>query len=143
MCQKLSPAICDGSIFWYFFNHVHTQPYLQSIYIILSFTAMLFSGHENAISLTREYYHDYACDFELSFYPFDTQVSILSSRTLFCFFFVFFVKALGSTCLLDDFRMTTRLLLERLQILANLSMLQLKFEVGTNADFEFIILIGM
>ena len=36
---------------------------------------MLFSGQENAISLTREYYHDYACQFELSFYPFDTQVS--------------------------------------------------------------------
>ena len=113
------------------------------IKIILSFTAMLFSGHENAISLTREYYHDYACDFELSFYPFDTQVSIyiLCSTTLYCFFFL--GKALGSTCLLDDFRMTTRLLLERLQILANLSMLQLKFEVGTNANFEFMILIGM
>ena len=57
---------------------------------------MLFSGHENAISLTREYYHDYACDFELSFYPFDTQVSIFS-RTLF---FFIFGKALGSN---DDY----------------------------------------
>ena len=35
---------------------------------------MLFSGHENAISLAREYYIDYRCEFDLTFYPFDTQV---------------------------------------------------------------------
>ena len=37
---------------------------------------MLFSGHENAISLAREYYIDYRCEFDLTFYPFDTQVNI-------------------------------------------------------------------
>ena len=28
----------------------------------------------NAISLTREYYQEFACEFVLNFYPFDTQV---------------------------------------------------------------------
>ena len=38
---------------------------------------MLFSGRTNAIYLTREYYQDYACAFDLAYYPFDTQVSIV------------------------------------------------------------------
>lgn len=36
---------------------------------------MLFSGKKNSIFMTREYYNDYSCDFDLRFYPFDTQVS--------------------------------------------------------------------
>ncbi len=36
---------------------------------------MLFAGRENSIMITREYYQDYSCDFDLKFYPFDTQVS--------------------------------------------------------------------
>ncbi len=35
---------------------------------------MLFSGAKNSISLTREYYQEYACEFDLYYYPFDTQV---------------------------------------------------------------------
>ncbi len=36
---------------------------------------MLFAGRENSIMITREYYQDYSCDFDLKFYPFDTQVT--------------------------------------------------------------------
>ena len=56
------------------FHQFYTNNMSNSDTII--FSAMLFSGRENAISLTREYYHDYACPFELSFYPFDTQVRL-------------------------------------------------------------------
>ncbi len=35
---------------------------------------MLFSGAKNSISLTREYYQECACEFDLYYYPFDTQV---------------------------------------------------------------------
>ena len=35
---------------------------------------MLFSGKRNSILLTREYYNEYSCDFDLRFYPFDTQM---------------------------------------------------------------------
>ncbi len=38
-------------------------------------SAMLFSGATNSIYLTREYYQEYACPFDLTYYPFDTQVS--------------------------------------------------------------------
>ena len=37
-------------------------------------TAMLFSGRTNAIYLSREYFQEYACEFDLIYYPFDTQV---------------------------------------------------------------------
>ncbi|XP_040564481.2 uncharacterized protein [Lepeophtheirus salmonis] len=36
--------------------------------------ALLFDGEFNSISLVREYYQDYSCDFDLTFYPFDTQL---------------------------------------------------------------------
>ena len=35
---------------------------------------MLFSGHTNSILITREYYQDYGCNFDLQYYPFDTQM---------------------------------------------------------------------
>ncbi len=35
---------------------------------------MLFSGRDNAIYLTREYYQEYGCEFDLIYYPFDTQM---------------------------------------------------------------------
>lgn len=38
---------------------------------------MLFSGLGNSISLTREYYLEYSCNFDLVYYPFDTQVQCL------------------------------------------------------------------
>ncbi len=41
---------------------------------LISCSAMLFSGRSNSILLTREYYNDYGCEFDLLYYPFDTQV---------------------------------------------------------------------
>ena len=46
--------------------------------ITLSTEAMLFSGRRNAIYLTREYYQEYACRFDLIFYPFDTQLCFMT-----------------------------------------------------------------
>ena len=36
--------------------------------------AMLFSGRDNSIYMTREYFQEYSCAFDLKYYPFDTQV---------------------------------------------------------------------
>eukprot|EP00095_Tigriopus_kingsejongensis_P009466 maker-scaffold1140_size60066-snap-gene-0.4 protein:Tk09466 transcript:maker-scaffold1140_size60066-snap-gene-0.4-mRNA-1 annotation:"cys loop ligand gated ion channel subunit" len=36
--------------------------------------AMLFAGANNSIYMTREYYQDNSCDFNLRFYPFDSQM---------------------------------------------------------------------
>ena len=46
---------------------------------------MLFAGATNSILLTREYYQEYACQFDLIYYPFDTQVksSLLGSCILY------------------------------------------------------------
>ena len=33
-----------------------------------------FDGYQNSINLNREYYQDFACEFGLLYYPFDTQV---------------------------------------------------------------------
>ena len=50
------------------------------MYFVFYFSAMLFSGRENSIYLTREYFQEYSCQFDLHHYPFDTQVcSILGS----------------------------------------------------------------
>ena len=35
---------------------------------------MLFPGSNNAILLKREYYQEYSCEFDLRYYPFDTQM---------------------------------------------------------------------
>ena len=35
---------------------------------------MLFSGSDNSIYMTREYFQEYSCPFDLKYYPFDTQV---------------------------------------------------------------------
>ena len=45
--------------------------------ITLSTESGLFSGKKNAIYLTREYYQEYACEFQLIYYPFDTQLCIM------------------------------------------------------------------
>lgn len=39
---------------------------------------MLFSGKENAIYLSREYYQEYSCEFDLLYYPFDTQMCFMT-----------------------------------------------------------------
>ena len=45
------------------------------LYIIqLLNLAMLFSGKDNSIYMTREYFQEYSCAFDLKYYPFDTQV---------------------------------------------------------------------
>ena len=41
------------------------------------FLAGLFSGRTNAIYLSREYYQEYACEFDLLYYPFDTQLCFM------------------------------------------------------------------
>ena len=38
---------------------------------------MLFSGKDNSIYMTREYFQEYSCAFDLKYYPFDTQVRYL------------------------------------------------------------------
>lgn len=45
------------------------------------FPAMLFSGRTNSIQIRREYYQEYACEFDLVYYPFDTQVGNLNVLT--------------------------------------------------------------
>merc|ERR1719266_3267323 len=40
----------------------------------LSNEAQLFSGEKNAVLLTRKFSQDHACNFNLFYYPFDTQV---------------------------------------------------------------------
>ena len=35
---------------------------------------MLFSGANNSIRITREYFQEYTCQFDLQEFPFDTQV---------------------------------------------------------------------
>ena len=32
-----------------------------------------FSAYENSLNLQREYYQEFACEFDLVYYPFDTQ----------------------------------------------------------------------
>ena len=44
------------------------------IFFVSLMEAMLFSGENNSIILTREYFLDYACQFNLRNYPFDTQM---------------------------------------------------------------------
>ena len=50
------------------------QSALVSVTISL-FSAMLFDGGNNSIQLQKEYYHTYGCEFDLLYYPFDTQVN--------------------------------------------------------------------
>lgn len=33
----------------------------------------MFSGNDSLIGMTREYYHEFSCSYELRYYPFDTQ----------------------------------------------------------------------
>ena len=40
-----------------------------------------FDAYTNAINLQREYYQEFACEFDLYFYPFDTQVSHIGWHT--------------------------------------------------------------
>ena len=42
--------------------------------LTLATEALLFSGSENSLRITREYYKSYSCSFDLQYYPFDTQV---------------------------------------------------------------------
>ena len=38
------------------------------------FSGNFFSGGENLIYLLNEYYTEFICEYDLKFYPFDTQV---------------------------------------------------------------------
>jgi hypothetical protein len=50
---------------------------LNSCLFFNYFLAWVFEGHDVTIQLDRNYYIDFACDFKLQDYPFDTQVIIL------------------------------------------------------------------
>ena len=41
-----------------------------------------FSAYENSLNLQREYYQEFACEFDLLYYPFDTQASLISKHVL-------------------------------------------------------------
>ena len=41
---------------------------------LVPFSDYGFDGYQNSINLLREYYQQYACEFALTYYPFDTQV---------------------------------------------------------------------
>ena len=55
-----------------------------------------FDGYSNSINLLREYYQQYACEFALEYYPFDTQVC----HMVFALQVIFFVFALYSLALI-------------------------------------------
>ena len=40
-----------------------------------------FSAYENSLNLQREYYQEFACEFDLLYYPFDTQARLLITTT--------------------------------------------------------------
>ena len=40
---------------------------------------MRFPGKKNSITMSREYFQDYSCQFDLIYYPFDTQVKSLKN----------------------------------------------------------------
>ncbi len=52
---------------------------------------MLFDPEANSILLSREYFLEYRCKFDLTFYPFDTQVrsagkiGTISLQKIICF----------------------------------------------------------
>ena len=35
---------------------------------------MLFAGKDNSVYMIREYFLEYSCQFDLTYYPFDTQM---------------------------------------------------------------------
>ena len=35
---------------------------------------MLFAGKDNSVYIIREYFLEYSCQFDLTYYPFDTQM---------------------------------------------------------------------
>ena len=42
---------------------------------ILSISALAFPGKFNSILTTQRYHQEFACNFDLEYYPFDNQVS--------------------------------------------------------------------
>ena len=38
----------------------------------------MFEGGKNPIILKREFYHEFTCDFDLTWYPFDRQVCFMN-----------------------------------------------------------------
>ena len=65
---------------------------------------MLFSGRENSIYLTREYFQEYSCQFDLIMYPFDTQVCkhfIVLHNLCNIFNFTLFIPIFIQMCQMD------------------------------------------
>ena len=40
-----------------------------------------FESEKNSLNLIREYYQDFSCEFDLLYYPFDTQVWLKINKT--------------------------------------------------------------
>ena len=47
-----------------------------SLHLFVFLTDYGFHSEKNSLNLEREYYQDFSCEFELQYYPFDTQVEI-------------------------------------------------------------------
>ena len=56
---------------YFIFKNPQSEFYYRGKFCV---TAMLFPGSNNAILLKREYYQEYSCEFDLRYYPFDTQM---------------------------------------------------------------------
>ena len=61
----------------YYENKSHINSFCIDILFLSSwYLARLLSGNNNSISLKRKYTQQYTCNFDLFYYPFDTQVRI-------------------------------------------------------------------
>ena len=45
--------------------------------------AEIFEGDENTIVMTQTYTHEFQCEYKLNQYPFDTQVDIFESFSIY------------------------------------------------------------
>lgn len=52
--------------------------FLVVSYIFFYFPDEVFPGSSNPIVLSREFYQEFTCDFDLSWYPFDRQICYMN-----------------------------------------------------------------
>ena len=59
-----------------YYQSVECEMTFLSLFSIfdLIFADYKFDSEKNSLYLTREYYQDFSCEFDLIYYPFDTQV---------------------------------------------------------------------
>ena len=51
--------------------------------------ALIFPGTENSIYVDRRYFQEFSCQFDLLYYPFDTQASSYYLKYLICLLHIF------------------------------------------------------